>query len=112
MASRAIAAHDDLFAQVRWRGAAARSLALQGRGAEAERLAAEAVEIATPTDMLTMRGDALLDQAAVAGAAAQADDAGRWALAALALYQAKGNRPGVARAQAAAYDTAGSGSTR
>ena len=56
--------------------------------------------------MLTMRGDALLDQAAVA------DDAGRCALAALALYQAKGNRPGVARAQAAAYDTAGSGSTR
>jgi hypothetical protein len=62
--------------------------------------------------MLTMRGDALLDQAAVAGAAGHADDAGRWALAALALYQAKGNRPGAASAQAAAYDTAGSGSTR
>ncbi len=56
LASRAIAAHDDLFAQVRWRGAAARSLALQGRLDDAERLAAEAVEIATPTDMLTMHG--------------------------------------------------------
>jgi hypothetical protein len=111
-ASRAIAAHDDLFAQVRWRGAAARSLALQGRTAEAERLAAEAVEIATPTDMLTMRGDALLDQAAVAAAAGRPGDARRAALAALELYRAKGNRPGAARAEAAAYDPAGSRSTR
>jgi class 3 adenylate cyclase len=103
-ASRAIAAHDDLFAQVRWRGAAARSLALQGRGAEAERLAAEAVGIATPTDMLTMRADALLDQAAVAAAAGRPDDARRAALAALELYRAKANRPGMARAEAAAYD--------
>jgi class 3 adenylate cyclase len=100
LASRAIAAHDDLFAQVRWRGAAARSLAGQGRLAEAERLAAEAVEIAEPTDMLTMRGDALLDQAAVATAAARPDAAARAAQAALALYQAKGNQPGAARAGA------------
>jgi class 3 adenylate cyclase len=105
LASRAIAAHDDLFAQVRWRGAAARSLAGQGRLTEAGRLAAEAVEIATPTDMLSMRGDALLDQAAVAAAAARPGDARRAAEAALALYQAKGNRPGAARAQAAAYAT-------
>ena len=102
MASRAIAAHDDLFAQVRWRGAVARSLAGQGRLADAERLAAEAVELATPTDMLTMRGDALLDQAAVAAAAGRPGDAARAAEAALALYRAKGNRPGAARAEAAA----------
>jgi class 3 adenylate cyclase/predicted negative regulator of RcsB-dependent stress response len=105
LASRAIAAHDDLFAQVRWRGAAARALAGRGRLTEAGRLAAEAVEIATPTDMLTMRGDALLDQAAVAAAAARPGDARRAAEAALALYQAKDNRPGAARAQAAAYAT-------
>jgi len=101
MASRAIAAHDDLFAQVRWRGAAARSLAGQGQVAEAERLAAEAVEIAEPTDVLSMRGDALLDQAAVAAAAGRPGDAHRAARAALALYQAKGNRPGAAQAEAA-----------
>ncbi len=77
MASRAIAAHDDLFAQVRWRGAAARSLAGQGQVAEAERLAAEAVEIAEPTDVLSMRADALLDQAAVAAAAGRPGDARR-----------------------------------
>jgi len=103
MASRAIAADDDLFAQVRWRGAAARSLALQGREAEAGRLAAEAVELAEPTDMLTMRGDALLDQAAVAVAAGRPGDAAAGARAALDLYRAKGNRPGAARAEAAAY---------
>jgi class 3 adenylate cyclase/tetratricopeptide (TPR) repeat protein len=108
MASRAIAADDDLFAQVRWRGAAARSLADQGALEEAERLAAEAVELATPTDMLTMRGDALLDQAAVAAAAGRPDDARRSALAALALYRAKGNRPGATRAEAAAYEAAAS----
>jgi hypothetical protein len=102
MASQAIAAQDDLFAQVRWRGAAARSLAAQDRGAEADRLAAEAVAIATPTDMLTMRGDALLAQAAVAAAAGRPADATRHAQAALALYRAKGNRPGVTRAAAAA----------
>ncbi|HEY6707471.1 MAG TPA: adenylate/guanylate cyclase domain-containing protein [Actinomycetota bacterium] len=99
MASRAIAAHDDLFAQVRWRGAAARSLAGQGQVAEAERLAAEAVEIAEPTDVLSMRADALLDQAAGAAAAGRPGDARRSALGALALYQAKGNRPGAARAE-------------
>jgi hypothetical protein len=102
MASRAIAAHDDLFAQVRWRGAAARSLAGQGRLAEAAKLAAEAVRIAQPTDMLTMHADALLDQAAVASAAARPGDAHAGAQAALELYQAKGNLAGAARARAAA----------
>jgi tetratricopeptide (TPR) repeat protein len=102
LASRAMAAHDDLFAQVRWRGAAARALAADGRVAEAERLAGEAVDIAAPTDMLTMRGDALLDLAAVAAAAARPDHARRAARAALELYRAKGNQPGAAEAQAAA----------
>jgi class 3 adenylate cyclase len=101
MASQAMAAHDDLFAQVRWRGAAARSLAGQGRLAEAERLAAEAVGIAAPTDMLTMHGDALLDQAAVAAAAGRPGAAAGAARDALGLYQAKGNLAGAARAEAA-----------
>jgi class 3 adenylate cyclase len=101
-ASAAIAAHDDLFAQVRWRGAAARALAADGQLADAERLAAEAVAIAEPTDMLSMRGDAHLDLAAVAAAAGRPADARRAALDALALYRAKGNRPGMARAEAAA----------
>jgi hypothetical protein len=48
-----------------------------------------------------MRADALLDQAAVAAAAGRPGDAHRAARAALALYQAKGNRPGAAQAEAA-----------
>jgi hypothetical protein len=49
-----------------------------------------------------MHGDALLDQAAVAVAAARPADARRAAQAALARYRAKGNRPGASRAEAAA----------
>ena len=52
--------------------------------------------------MLTMRADALLDQAAVAVAARRPADATRHAQAALALYQAKGNQPGANLAEAAA----------
>jgi predicted ATPase/class 3 adenylate cyclase len=101
MAARGLAAHDDLFAQVRWRGAAARALAGQGRVGEAERLAGEAAAIAEPTDMLSMRGDALLDLAAVAHAAGRGGDAAAAAGAAMELYQAKGNLRGAARARAA-----------
>jgi hypothetical protein len=52
--------------------------------------------------MLTMRGDALLDLATVARAAGRPGDARRAAGDALELYRAKGNRPGAARAEAAA----------
>jgi class 3 adenylate cyclase len=102
MASQGLAARDDLFAQVRWRSAAAKSLAGEGRLEEAAPLAEEAVRIAGPTDMLTMRGDALLDQATVALAAGRDGDGAAAAHAALELYLAKGNRPGAARARAAA----------
>jgi len=100
--SRGLAARDDLFAQVRWRGAAAKALAAEGRLEEATRLAGEAVAIAGPTDMLAMRGDALLDLAAVALAAGRDGDAAAAADAALELHLAKGNLPGASRARAAA----------
>jgi class 3 adenylate cyclase len=102
LASRDLAADDDLYAQVRWHGAAARALAAHDRVEEAEPLAAVAVAVADPTDVLSMRADALLDRAAVAAAAGRPADARADALAALDLYQAKGNLPGAARAQAAA----------
>jgi Double zinc ribbon len=72
-----------------------------GRGEEAARLAGGAVTIAGPTDMLAMRGDALLDLAAVAAAAGRDGDAAEAASAALELYLAKGNLPGAARARVA-----------
>jgi hypothetical protein len=96
-----------VYAQVRWRGAAAKALAAQGRPEEAERLAAEAVTIAGPTDVPAMRGDALLDLATVALAAGRSDAAGAAARAALELYRAKGSLPGAARASAAAAAAAG-----
>jgi class 3 adenylate cyclase len=100
--SRDLAADADLFAQVRWRSAAAKALAADGRLEEATRLAGEAVAIAGPTDMLAMRGDALLDLAAVALAAGRNADAAAAADAALELHLAKGNLPGTTRARAAA----------
>jgi hypothetical protein len=80
----------------------ARALAAEGRLEAATRLAGEAVAIAGPTDMLAMRGDALLDLAAVALAAGRHDDAAAAADAALELHLAKGNLPGATRAGAAA----------
>jgi AAA ATPase domain/Adenylate and Guanylate cyclase catalytic domain len=100
--SRDLTARDDLYAQIRWRGAAAKALAAEGRPEEAARLAAEAVTIAGPTDVPAMRGDALLDLATVALAAGRGDDAAAAARSALALYRAKGRLPGAARASAAA----------
>jgi hypothetical protein len=112
MTSHGLAAREDLFAQVRWRGAAAKALAGEGRLEEAARLAEEAVRIAAPTDMLTMRGDALLDQAAVALRAGRDGDAAAAAHAALELYLAKGNQAGAARARATAAATRPATSTR
>ena len=94
-AGRAVALADDLGAN---RLAA---LARQFAAATAM-LAGEAVAIAGPTDMLAMRGDALLDLAAVALAAGRHDDAAAAAATALELHLAKGNLPGATRARAAA----------
>ena len=89
--SRSLAAREDLYAQVRWRGAMARVLAGQGRGAEAERLAREAVTLAERTDMLNLQAAALLDLAATARAGGRPDDGVAATLEALALYERKGN---------------------
>jgi ATP/maltotriose-dependent transcriptional regulator MalT len=83
---------DDLESQAVWRGVRARALVRRGEAVEAERLAREAIEISERTDSPGMRADALIDLAQVlrdSGRRSQADAA---AAAALALYEAKGNR--------------------
>jgi tetratricopeptide (TPR) repeat protein len=89
-ASRAAAPEEDLTTQVQWRGPRAVVLARQGRAAEAEALAREAVVLADRTDFLNLRADAYADLAAVAGDTAAAAHAS-------ALYEQKGNVAILAR---------------
>jgi class 3 adenylate cyclase len=86
-----LAVRDDLYTQVERRGPLAQVLTRRGRLAEAERLAAEAVELAAGTDMLDMRAGALLDLAGVLRAAGRAAEAGALAGQALALAERKGD---------------------
>jgi DNA-binding SARP family transcriptional activator/tetratricopeptide (TPR) repeat protein len=97
--SERTAAAEDLPTQVKWRGVRAKLLGWEGRTVEAAALAREAVRLAAPTDMLTMRADALLDLAEVlrlSGPSAEADPAARQALA---LYERKEDRVSAARAR-------------
>jgi DNA-binding SARP family transcriptional activator/class 3 adenylate cyclase/tetratricopeptide (TPR) repeat protein len=97
--SERTAAAEDLPTQVKWRGVRAKLLGWEGRTGEAAALAREAVRLAAPTDMLTMRADALLDLAEVlrlSGPSAEADAAARQALA---LYERKEDRVSAARAR-------------
>ena len=65
-------------------------LARRGRLEEAERLAAEAVELAADTDMLAMRAGALLDLARVLRLAGRDTEARPLAGQALELAERKG----------------------
>jgi Flp pilus assembly protein TadD len=66
-------------------------LARRGRLEEAERLAAEAVELAADTDMLAMRAGALLDLARVLRLAGRDAEARPLAGQALELAERKGH---------------------
>lgn len=93
------ASEDDLSAQVVWRGVRARLLARAGRIPEAKRLSAHAVELAARTDWLTDHADALIAYAEVLRLAGAAEEAARAIQEAIALYERKGNRIGMRRAQ-------------
>jgi class 3 adenylate cyclase/tetratricopeptide (TPR) repeat protein len=90
--SRSLAAGEDVYAQVRWRAAAARVLAADSDQGHALVLAREAVELAEATDMLNLRADALLDLAEVAGLAGRAEEAAAAVARGLPLYERKGNQ--------------------
>jgi tetratricopeptide (TPR) repeat protein len=72
--SRGLAAADDAYTQVVWRGALAKALARseeEDRCDHALRLAQEGVERANETDSLNLQGDAFFDQAVVQRACEQ-----------------------------------------
>jgi tetratricopeptide (TPR) repeat protein len=96
---RTLADVDDSEAQILWRSAEAKVLALRGEGDEAVRMATEAVEIAAGTVDLVLHADALADLGEVliqAGRPANAEPPLREALA---LYERKGAAAAVAGVQ-------------
>ena len=99
LVSREAAAPEDLWSQVNGTGAYAKIVARRGRGAEAENLAREAVELAASTDFLTLRGDAFLDLAAVLEVGGQAAEAVAALNSGLELYERKGNLVSAERAR-------------
>jgi tetratricopeptide (TPR) repeat protein len=92
-------APEDIVTQVIWRGVKAKLLARHSRGEEAEALAREAVAFADATDLLSHRGDAMLDLAEVLRTRSRKDAYHGAARIALSLYDQKGNAVGAARAR-------------
>lgn len=98
--AREVAKVDDFFAQVLWRRTMARVLARRDELAEAERLAREALEIASATDDLNTRGACALVLADVLRAAGRDAEAVDAIQRAIAEYQQKGNVVMAERAHA------------
>jgi predicted ATPase len=98
--SQELAPADELMAQVMWRGARARSLAVRGRMEEAERLAREGAALAEKSDFMNDRGDAMFDLAVVLRQAGRPEDARTAFAGALRLYELKGNVVAAGRARA------------
>jgi hypothetical protein len=97
LVSERTAAVEDLFTQAMWRGVRAKILARQSRAGEANALAQEAVRLSEPTDLLTIRGDALVDLAEVLGLWGSAAEADAAAQQGLALYERKGDLVSAAK---------------
>ncbi len=89
--TEAIAASEDLDAQVKWRLARAKALTQMNRLPKAERYAREAVDLAGPSDMVLLQGDALVGVGEVMLAARAPSEAVPLIERALAIYEAKGD---------------------
>jgi tetratricopeptide (TPR) repeat protein len=98
---------EDTLTQALWRGVRAHVLALDGAADDAIALAREAVAVLEPTDLLSHRGDAMLDLAAVLETCERREESERTARAAVALYGRKGNAVAAARAQSLVPDRQG-----
>ena len=98
--SEEAATPDDAASQIAWRVTRAKVLARRGVLAAAERLAAEAVEIAGRTDFLAMHGDALLALAEILRLSGREAEASETAGRAGEFYEAKGDLADLERAAA------------
>jgi class 3 adenylate cyclase/tetratricopeptide (TPR) repeat protein len=92
------AAPDDTASQVPQLAARAHVLAASGELERAEAAAREAVRLSERSDDICLRGDALVDLAAMLDRAGRAGDAAAALRDAIALYQRKGNLVSAARA--------------
>jgi len=101
------AAAEDTMTQAVWRGVQAKVLAREGRCDEAEALAREGIALVEPTDLLSARGDAMLDLAHVLRICDRTDESDRATRAGLALYELKGNAVAAARARSLLSDRPG-----
>jgi tetratricopeptide (TPR) repeat protein len=90
---------DDIVTQMLWRQVQAIVHAQRGEGADAERLAREAVELGKPTDWLIFQGDALRDLAEVLATTGQVEAAAAAYERALDHYGRKKNVALAAQAQ-------------
>jgi class 3 adenylate cyclase/tetratricopeptide (TPR) repeat protein len=94
------AASDDVGAQFSWRGLRAKAVAQTGSVEEAEALAREAAELASPTDTLTQRASVLFALGEVLRLSGRASEATEALKEGCALLDAKGNRAASRRARA------------
>ncbi len=92
------AADHDVAAVVHWRGTKAKILSERNQLGPAVELARSAVDLATGTDLLDLRGEALQDYAAVLTLVERHEEAKSAFKEALRCFQQKGNRVSAARA--------------
>jgi class 3 adenylate cyclase/tetratricopeptide (TPR) repeat protein len=90
--AEAATASDDLESQALWRMVRAPILARAGDWQQAEDLALKAVELVRQTESPMLQADALAELAVVLSIAGRHDEARPHRAAAIALYEAKGNR--------------------
>jgi class 3 adenylate cyclase/tetratricopeptide (TPR) repeat protein len=89
--SESTAASDDIMSQVLWRSVRAMILGGRDRFGDAVTLALEAVRLSAATDLLNVRGDALMVLGKILGRAGRRDEAARAFREALELFERKGN---------------------
>ncbi len=102
-----LAAADDTMTHMVRRGVEAKILARAGGCEEAEALAREAVALGEPTDLLSHRGDAMLDLGDVLRICEREEESERAIEDGLAEYERKGNAVAAAQARSLLDDRLG-----